>query len=357
MKIKLGTIFNLGVKNSGLYSDIFYKYQNSQEEKIAIYSSQKNILGYLPKSILKPNSIYSTKYALIMYRQGNAGTLFIPHHRSWACSENAIPLLLKKEYKNKIDLEDLIIKIQNLVYERTTGRADNANANWDMIKNIEIEYRDNNTKKEYDKLKNVLLVCRRLKSIVHKQINKSVILKGDKVKIKKIFYVTSGVRITQKQVYAHKGDLPCVTSQITNQGITWRADENWLSKFRKNNRGVIIDKPCVTWSKDGNAGKLFYRDYRFYPNDHCGVLLPKKRGINLKWFMYAYQQSTYPYVTAKKSQGMLYEEQMENIDIILPDDETIQKQVVDEYERLINIRDMLNIIESRSNHQLQKIAI
>src|SRR3989344_1753629 len=109
MKIKLRDIFNVGAKNSGLYSDIFYKHQDTNEEKIAIYSSQENILGYLPKSILKQESIYSTKDALIMYRKGKAGTLFIPFHNKWACSENAIPLLLKRNYIGKIDLYELMI--------------------------------------------------------------------------------------------------------------------------------------------------------------------------------------------------------------------------------------------------------
>ena len=121
MKIKLMSIFNLGVRNSKLYSELFYKYQDcsydtDKDEKIAIYSSQKKILGFLPHSILKNRSIYSTDNSLIMYRKGKAGTLFIPYHKKWSCSENAIPLILKEEYKEKINLNYLITLIQDIIY-------------------------------------------------------------------------------------------------------------------------------------------------------------------------------------------------------------------------------------------------
>lgn len=71
----LSDVFELGTKNSGLYSELFYKYQDfPYKEKnntaIDIDSSQAGILGYLPESILKPESTYHTKEALVMYRQG-----------------------------------------------------------------------------------------------------------------------------------------------------------------------------------------------------------------------------------------------------------------------------------------------
>ena len=150
--MKISELFKFGIKNSKLYSDVLYKYQDTKEEKIPIYSSQENILGYFPISKLNPKSVYSTKEALIMYRQGKAGTLFIPFHNKWTCSENAIPMLLKSEYNGKINFKYLIRLIQGLIYEKTTGKSDNANANWDMIKDIEFDYNHNDKFiREYEK--------------------------------------------------------------------------------------------------------------------------------------------------------------------------------------------------------------
>lgn len=360
--MKLSDIFRLGERNTKLYSDLFYEYQDyiysKEDEKVAIYSSQRKILGYLPSSVLKPKSIHSTKYALIMYRKGKAGTLFIPFHENWSCSENAIPILLKEEYVNKIDLNYLIVLLQDIIYHKTTGKSDNANANWDMIKDINIGYNHNNEViKEYKKIKSLIDSGHKFKKSLENQLKKSINIKGKKVRIEDIFYITSGIRITEKEVYDHEGDLPCVTSQTTNEGITWKADENWLKKFTKKNKQVIINMPCLTWTKDGfNAGTIFYRDYKFYPNDHCGVLLSKKESLNLQWFKWIYQQQIFQNVISKKIQGMLYEEQMKNIEIIFPDNETIQESISQEYEKLNRLRNALTILESELKKQLQKIT-
>ena len=90
-----------------------------------------------------------------------------------------------------------------------------------------------------------------------------------------IFYVICGKRITEEGVYNNIGKMPCITSKTTDDGITWYADEKWLYNFSKGSQNAIIKTECVTWSKDGNAGSLFYRNYPFYANDHCGILISK----------------------------------------------------------------------------------
>lgn len=174
-----------------------------------------------------------------------------------------------------------------------------------------------------------------------------------KVKISDIFHVKTGIRITEEEVYSNKGDLPCVTAQTSNQGITWYADERWLKSFEKNDEKVIVDEPCITWSKDGYAGRLFYRDYKFFPNDHCGVLILKdeyKDLINYKWFVYYQQELIMSKALQSNSQPMLYNEQMSIIEFELPtlsngviDIETQNKMVL-EYEKLMRIRGNLNIM-------------
>jgi hypothetical protein len=360
-------MFTLGIKNSGLYSDLFYKYQdykyqNGVDEPVAIYSSQSKILGYLPSSLLNNNSVYSTKYALIMYRKGKAGTLFVPKHKKWACSENAIPMLLKEQYRNKIILDILIILIQDEVYEKSTGKADNANANWNMIKDMEVDYNyDDKVISQYSKIAPTISKCKKLSRVVDRQLKKSVTSIGKEMRISDIFHVTSGIRITEKDVYEHEGNLPCVASQTTGSGITWRADERWLETFKKNRKSVIVNSSCITWTKDGyRCGKLFYRNYKFYPNDHCGVLLPKDNKINLKWFIYTQQQLIYPHVTSKTAQGMLYEEQMANIKFIFPDENkenSVQNNIVKEYEKLQSVKEILSKYKSELLSQSSKIVV
>lgn len=166
-----------------------------------------------------------------------------------------------------------------------------------------------------------------------------------KHKIKELFHVETGVRITEREVYEHQGKIPCVTSQTLNEGIAWYADEKWLNTFKKNGNSLIINKPCITWSKDGAcAGTIFYRNYEFYPNDHCGVLVPKDTNvINLLWFVYTQKSTIEEYVTNKDGQGMLYNEQMSEIVIDVPSLE-IQNKIVEEYNSITRYRNNINSI-------------
>lgn len=187
-----------------------------------------------------------------------------------------------------------------------------------------------------------------------------------KVKIKDVFYVKTGIRITEEEVYSHYGSLPCITAQTKNKGITWYADEKWLDSFEKNGEKVIVDEPCITWSKDGvNAGTMFYRDYRFFPIDVCGVLVPRPEFIgfiNLKWFIFTYQEYIYSQRTSDSSQPKLYNEQMSLIEFDLPtmDDGTIdvviQNKIVMEFEKLISLKNklhtMFKTLKSKAEYEL-----
>ena len=187
-----------------------------------------------------------------------------------------------------------------------------------------------------------------------------------KVKISDIFDIKTGIRITEEEVYSNKGNLPCITAQTSNEGITWYADEEWLKSLEKNGKQVIIEQPCVTWSKDGiNAGTLFYRDYKFFPTDVCGVLIPKKEfvdSINLKWFKYFLQKHIYNNRTSESSQPKIYNEQMSIVEFELPTlsdgtiDIEIQNKMVLEYEKIDstkkNVDKMLKKLKSKYDFQL-----
>jgi hypothetical protein len=181
---------------------------------------------------------------------------------------------------------------------------------------------------------------------------KYVTSKGGNSKLmKELFDITSGRRITQNDIYNNSGDFPAVTSQTKNEGIAWYGDRKWLTSIEKNSKKVYVSKECLTWTKDGaKCGTIFHRDYEFYPNDHCGVLIPKVE-LNLKWVRQQIQPILYNQVIAKDAQGMLYEEQMANIEVDIPVDDNgeidlaIQNKIYSEYYKLIQIKKNLEIME------------
>jgi len=275
MKVKLSDFFYCGEKNSGLYSDIFYKHQKDKGD-VAIYSSQKKILGCLPSSILKLKSIYSTKDAIIMYRKGNAGTLFIPFHDKWSCSENAIPMILKDEYKDKINMKYLITLIQDLIYERATGKSDNANANWDMVKSIEINYNDD--KEIISKYKLLEKLKTELKSLYNKIISKEkkqLILKDlsqDEIKLSTILKHTSrndslseeGIYNSSKRLVNGDGKIIVLSGSFSSIYGEIPFDDSLH---------FVKDKPCLQVITRGNAGRIRFLKKGTYATNTNSMLL------------------------------------------------------------------------------------
>ncbi|MCL1809369.1 MAG: restriction endonuclease subunit S [Clostridiales bacterium] len=187
------------------------------------------------------------------------------------------------------------------------------------------------------------------------------------MKIKDAFHVSDGKRIVAEEAYKHKGNMPFVAAQTANEGIIRYSDENWLKGFQKMGESVIVRKPCITWTKNGYAGTLFYRDYPFYPGDDCGVLVPREEfrdRVNMKWFVFAMQDYIKSFTTSKGTQGKLFKEQMSEIDIVLPE-KHVQDAMLVQYERIDEIRskavELKKIIEetisSAPAHQTQAYSI
>lgn len=175
------------------------------------------------------------------------------------------------------------------------------------------------------------------------------------MKLSELFYIFCGKRITEEEAYIHKGDLPCITAQTYNDGIAWSVDKNWILNEMG---GIIVNQPCVTWAKDGYAGRLFYRDHEFCPNDHCGVLIPREKyinQINLEWFAFACEEYVMSFNTSSHGQGMIYNETMKNIDIEFPSKD-IQDNLVCLYKKQIDTMKQLNEILSDINNILTSVV-
>ncbi len=260
---------------------------------------------------------------------------------------------IKKKYKDIVNPKWLEIYLNSITKKYVVAKEGNGKLEIVQMKNIPVIIPDLNEQKliveEY--IKNQLIIKQLKDQIktIDKELSKKISYKSKKFKISDLFHITSGVRITQEEVYQNAGDFPVVTSKTTNEGIAWYANKKWLYNFMKNNKNVVIEKECITWSKDGNAGKLFYRDYPFYQNDHSGALIPKN-AINLQWFKIYCQSEIYKNVVAKDSQGMLYEEQMANIEVEIPVKENgeididLQNEIYAEYKRLSDIKEKLESI-------------
>jgi len=81
-------------------------------------------------------------------------------------------------------------------------------------------------------------------------------------------------KYTKEYIRQHPGKYPVYSSQTTNEGIIGYID------------GYDYDGEYLTWTTDGYAGTVFYRNGKFSMTTHCGALSLKeeyKGKINLKY--------------------------------------------------------------------------
>lgn len=369
-KFPIKEVFKIHGGVSGLTEKVIYENQSKDPEKnIYVYSGATEKRFHLPK--VNSNLIINEKriktfskkneYILIS-RKGKAGYMQLIKDTNFTINDDAYIMQVKKNFIDKVNLDYFIHKYQKFFLNFVSSKDSNGTFSKEIAENYEIEIEEIETQKSFIKIKknksNLNTKILNQIDLINEQLKKIVkpTTKTKKFLMSELFNITSGVRITQKEVYQNSGDLPIVTSQTSNNGIAWYGSREWLSTFSKNGKSLIFTEPCITWTKEGNAGKMFYRDYDFFSIDVSGVLTPKRNiEINLHWFMVTFQSYFYTKVTSQGGQGKLYEEQMANIEVEIPVNENgeidleLQNTIYAEYEKLINFKTKLeNILQKLS---------
>jgi len=358
IKGKIGDFFDVGRGTSGITEEFVYNNQGTLPV-ISATSNNFDIFGFVNSRLFEETYIDN---AIIIVRVGKAGTCR-SINKKIAITENVLSLSLKKKYKGKINLKWFSYYINDILCNNARGeREGQRNISKEIIDRIEIKIpKSIKIQEEYskkylfleDKLAKLEFIIGSLRRLVSKEIydNQKYIKKP----IGKIFKVDSGIRITEPEAYNHQGQIPVITSQNTNKGATWLVDKKWLKT-----KGKIIDEECITWTKEGYAGKMFYRNTPFFPIDVCGYLILEKEfknKLNLFWFMYSQQQKIYQYVYSKGNQGKLYQEPISRIEIKIPKDFKYQKRISEHYLKLHKILQRLYELQNDLNNLRKKTLI
>lgn len=331
-------------------------YNNYDKNGIPVYSSNtmnEGLIGTVNTSFYNNASAKGEKGEITWTTDGNAGN-FILRDKPFLFTNVCGKIIIKKKYEELVYPQWLALYLNLECKKYITSKEGNAKLMKEQVDNIEVDIMNIDLQKkltkEYLMRQKKLNLLNNILEKVNVQINKKVLSKSKSFLMKDLFDITSGIRITQNDIYNNPGDFPTVTSQTKNEGIAWYGDKKWLTSIEKNYKKVYVDKECLTWTKDGaKCGTIFHRDYEFYPNDHCGVLIPKLR-LNLAWIKQKIQPILYDNVVAKDAQGMLYEEQMANIEVDIPinnEDEIdldIQNKIYSEYNKLIEFKNNIENI-------------
>ncbi|WP_215744323.1 restriction endonuclease subunit S, partial [Mesomycoplasma hyorhinis] len=87
-------------------------------------------------------------------------------------------------------------------------------------------------------------------------------------KVRELFEIKRGRTILKKEIEENRGKFPVYSSQTENNGE--------LGKINT----FDFDGEYLSWTTDGYAGVIFYRNGKFSLTIHCGLLEKRKSNIN-----------------------------------------------------------------------------
>ncbi|WP_373205887.1 restriction endonuclease subunit S [Clostridium tertium] len=358
MKIK--EIFNIKGGNSSLTSEFIYKNKPINErDKIPVYSSstiKDTFMGNV--SLAKLNElkikVHNGKNSFIVARNGKAGYISKIPEEDFTVNDHVYIFQIKDEYVDKLDLNWLIYVLQPLFF-KIASKNDNATFSKALAENIELDIIDIVNQRKIGKYYNKLIM---LKENIETEIEKikevistKVILDNVKyVLVRDIFLLRKGITINEIDLYRNKGSIPVYSSQTLNDGLFGKCSNEFYQKSRKKGHSDEL-----TWTTNGIAGKVFYRDTDFLFTEKCGHLRLKeefKNDYNLQYIKVVLNQHTSDYLTSKAANGKLEIQNMENVKIPTYT-KKIQDKLADYWDNLYNKQKFLERKLDKVNKILQ----
>jgi hypothetical protein len=358
MKLKISDIFIINQGHQITDEEIYNGNGN-----IPIFTSSNKIKGFGNFSIidesLLPCLTYQTK--------GYSGVISL-QEKPFDANNTAV-LILKDEYRNKVNLKYLALIIQTKLNEILTSESGVSYLNKDLVLNVEFELPINSEKNidiefqnkfvsKYEKIKKYKeIIIEKINSI--ENITKSEII-IDKFIIKnmeKIAILNKGSsKVSEENIYKNydsKG-IPVYSSATFNEGLMGRVSKEYYESFDKQGK-----EGELTWTTNGYAGVVFYRETNYLYSEKCGrIILRKefKKKINPKFLKIYLNQITYKYKTSESNNGKLDIIHMLNVPVKLPTDKDgnidlgIQDSIVKKYQDLDDLKNRLVSILKKCNN-------
>lgn len=348
---KISKLFNF-ISETNLIEEYFYEHKG----QYPIFSGQTENNGI----VAMIDTHNQEKDCVTMTTYGSAGKLYYRTGK-YTIGRNCMGLIPKDEYKNKINLKWFSYKFQNLFYKLRIGVPQGQRSiNQLLIENIkitipdtEIQTRQLEVYEKANSLKNkILSILDELKSIKQSKLNK--ITPRYKDEIGNIFTLEGGNSglvekfIYHNQPYSQDDSLPVFSSATIESKFMGVVSE----KARTENGALkIFSSPSILIARNGTfAGIMTYRnEKKFTTNDHAYVMKPKdewKDKINLRWFMFQYQELFFNLITTKSGNATFSKEYAEKQIVKIPDIK-FQDKIASKLESIDNITKELNVLDNQ----------
>jgi len=143
-------------------------------------------------------------------------------------------------------------------------------------------------------------------------------------KTKDLFVDGRGRVISEEEIKNNEGIYPVYSSQTYNNGE--------LGKINN----YDFEGEFITWTTDGaNAGTVFYRSGKFNCTNVCGILKPRNKNINVKFFSYLLSTIAKNYVSYIGNPKLM-NSTFRDIKIVHPDSYYEQQKIAEILETIDN---------------------
>lgn len=368
LKIKILDAFDYFPGNHGLTEEVIYSWQpTNEEESNPIFSGSKdNILpiGYIQKNAKnnKEEDISSFNgECLILTKDGSAGLFTYKNEGNFTVNHHACILKIKCGWENKINLEWFAYQYQKRLYQYVTSKSDNGvfSTKWfdKILFEVPDDYNLQLRQKDKKRKLNYIFECiknqhQHLKKLV---INSKTELKtGEFYSMKQIFHFKGGNSgLTGDFIYNNQPNIENESIPIFSGATLKTNSMGCISKsaLLKNKKMKIFNGSSILVARKGyNAGTITYIDNgEFTINDDAYVLVPKKEWknkINLRWFLYQYQDLFYNIVSSKSDNATFNKTYAKKEKVIIPDKD-FQDRIA---EKLLKIEHLIEELERTNEH-------
>lgn len=355
--VQINKIMDSPPTNSGLKKkDVLYKktdknllpvYSASQDENLVFGWLNKNSNWKVYKNMLTWNKDGSS--GIVFYRQNE----FIPY-------EKVKLLKIKKIFEKKLDylflkyiIQDKLFSLKfDFNFKCSMERVLDAKIKIPVSQNEEFNLEEQkNIANKYKKIEQIKYILKEDYEKIKKiKINLSANYETKTVLITDIFDPEKGnAKYTKKYMHNHSGKYPVYSSQTSNFGEIGKIDT------------YNYDEECFTWTTDGYAGCVFYRNDKFSITTHCGILRVKERckdKFDFEYLDFILNQTLPNYKLGEGSNKRLGTQRIKEIFIKIPIKENgefdlnKQREIADKYKKIEQFKknlqeDYKKIIDSK----------
>lgn len=358
MKLKISDIFFINQGHQITDEEIYNGNGN-----IPIFTSSNKIKGFGNFSIVDeeilPCLTYQTK--------GYSGVISL-QEKPFDANNTAV-LILKDEYKKNINLSYLALIIQKKLNEILTSESGVSYLNKELVLNVEFELPTDSKKdidievqnkfvSKYEKIKKYEKIFKENINKLENIIRREIIIDRFIIKnVEEIAILNKGSsKISEENIYKNhdSNGIPVYSSATFNEGIMGKVTKEYYENFDKQGK-----KGELTWTTNGYAGVVFYRETDYLYSEKCGrIILRKefKEKINPKFLKIYLNQITYKHRTSESNNGKLDIVHMLTIPVKLPIDTNgnidlaTQNLIVEKYQDLDNLKiKLINILKKCNN--------